>query len=153
MTSGLSIFTSFRFCQHIKDDSLIHLKGQKVSNHSLSYRINMEKMEGRAMKAFLLNIVVVTLLLFNVNASADKVVITGSPIVVHDEQGTYVTTTTVDPGRDYYYFTIDGTNRVCYQQVNPSLVDLNAAMFKVKIGDDVVSLHCYDYSPDYFVIQ
>ncbi|KGP64257.1 hypothetical protein EP47_04190 [Legionella norrlandica] len=105
------------------------------------------------MKAFLLGVVALTFLLFNLPASADKITITGSPIAVHEEGGTYVTTTTVAPGQDYYYFTFDGTNRVCYQDVNPSLVSLNAAVFKVKIGSDVVSLHCYDYSPEYFVIQ
>lgn len=110
-------------------------------------------MEGRIMKAFLLGITAFTLLLFNVTASADKITITGSPIVVNEEQGTYVTTTSVEPGRDYYYLTIDGSNRVCYQQVNPSLVSLNAAVFKVKLGNDVVSLHCYDSNPEYFVIQ
>lgn len=92
-------------------------------------------------------------MLFSMSASADKVIITGSPVVVNEEAGVYVPTTTVTTGRDYYYFTVGGAQRICYQEVNPTLSTLTANPFQVRINNQVVTLQCYDYSPDYFVIQ
>ncbi|AHE66278.1 hypothetical protein [Legionella oakridgensis] len=105
------------------------------------------------MKSFILSIIALSAMAFSLSASADKIAITGQPIVVQEEQGVYVPAAPVAVDRDYYYLTLGGTNRVCYQNVNPALVDVNAGVFSVRLGDEVVSLHCYDYNPDYFVIQ
>ncbi|QDP71625.1 hypothetical protein FOG18_03055 [Legionella israelensis] len=106
------------------------------------------------MKPFLLTTIAFSCLLFSLNISAaDKVVITGEPVVVHEIQGVYVPTTTVVSTRDYYYLTISGTNRVCYDETNPALVDVNVGEYRVRLGDHVVTLHCYEYSPQYFIVE
>ncbi len=106
------------------------------------------------MKAFILSMITCSFILFSLPASADKITLTGAPVVVTEQGGVYVPATTVTTGQDHYFFTINDTRRICYEQVNPILpTKVNAGLFQVQIGDSVVSLHCYTYDPEYFVIQ
>lgn len=93
---------------------------------------------------------------FSVAALADKIVITGAPITVEEQNDVYVpqgTVTTTTTTSDYYYYTFGDTKRVCYKEVQPALVSMDAGVFKFKMGESVVSMHCYNYSPDYFVVE
>lgn len=105
------------------------------------------------MKTSFLSIIASSIMLFSMSAFADKVTITGEPIVVQEEAGVYVPSTTVTMDQDYYYFTVDGTKRVCYRDVQPTLTQLTAQPFSVRIGGETVTLQCYDYNTEYFVVQ
>lgn len=105
------------------------------------------------MKKLILAVVALSAMLFSITGFADKVVIHGTPTIVEKRADVYVPKTTVITPSDYYYFTIDNTQRVCYREVQPSLTNIDVGIFGIKLGNDVVKLHCYTYSPDYFVIQ
>lgn len=105
------------------------------------------------MKSFLLTLIACVGLLFNVAASADKITITGEPVVITEDNGVFVPATTVTDTQDYYYFTMGDAKRVCYKDANPSLVNVTATPVKVRVGTNVVTLQCYDYNTDYFVVQ
>lgn len=94
-------------------------------------------------------------MLFSSMVLADRVVIRGSPVVVDERAGVYVPRTAipVTPNVDHYYFTVGDKQRVCYPKENPTFVNLNGGVVKVRVGDGDVPLHCYDYNPDYFVVQ
>lgn len=92
------------------------------------------------------------LLLCSVSAFADKVVIKGEPVVIEKQGDMYVPASTFTTS-DYYYVSVNNTKRVCYQEVQPALAKIDMGIFAMKVGSDVVKVHCYDYSPDYFVIQ
>lgn len=109
------------------------------------------------MKIILLALISCFLTLFSLNSlAADKITIKGQPVVIEQQGEVYVpatttyTTVTTDDG---YYFTVNNEKRVCYRTVQPGLASLDLGIFAVKLGPDTVSLHCYSYSPDYFVIE
>lgn len=105
------------------------------------------------MKTYLLSLAAISLVAFSSIASAEKVTISGSPVVIEKKADVYVPATTVTTGSDYYYFTFDNSRRVCYKEVQPSLAKIDAGIFAVRVGPDVVRMHCYNYSPDYFVVE
>lgn len=107
------------------------------------------------MKPITIKAVALALAIFSSSAMADKITISGEPIVVQQQEDYYVpsTTTTTTTSGDYYYYSFGDTKRVCYKEVQPGLAKIDAGIFKVKLGADTVSVHCYNYSPDYFVVQ
>lgn len=104
------------------------------------------------MKNFLKRSFVIACLLFSVSAFADKIVISGEPIVVEKKGDVYMVPTTVTTS-DHYYFTVGDKQEVCYEKAQPALaaVDLGVAQFN--IGNSNVQLNCYTYSPDYFEVK
>lgn len=106
------------------------------------------------MKSFLASTLALMCLLpgFKVSA-ADRIVITGEPVVVREVQGIHVPTRTLIGMHDYYYLTIGGVNKICYEEVNPALADLNLGEYRVRLGGQVVVLHCYENDPRYFIIH
>lgn len=107
------------------------------------------------MKKFIFGLIASSFLLISVPAAAEneKITITGEPVVIMEEQGVYVPQTDLKTEQDNYFLTMNDTRVVCFTEVNPTLVDLNANILQVKVGEETMSLHCYDFSPDYFVIE
>lgn len=93
-----------------------------------------------------------TSLLLAGNAFADKITISGEPVVVEQKGDVYVVPSTVKSS-DYYYFTVNNTKQVCYKEVQPALAKVDLGLMKFKMGEDTVEMHCYTYSPDYFVVS
>lgn len=105
------------------------------------------------MKVFIMSLMSFLILTVGSLALAEKIVVTGNPVVVEQQGDFYVPATTVTSTNDYYYFTFGNTKRVCYREVQPALAKLDFIIFKVRVGSDVVSMHCYDYNADYFVVE
>lgn len=106
------------------------------------------------MKKIILSGIVMTSLLFCCNVFADKVTIVGKPVVIEKQADVYVPETATTVSSDgYYYFTMDNSQRVCYKDVQPALAKVDLGVFRFKLGDDTVELHCYDVTPDYFIVQ
>lgn len=109
------------------------------------------------MKTIYLNLVITVFMIFSLNAFADvtKMTISGEPVVV-TKSGNYYTlpgSTTYTTTSDYYYINADGTKEVCYREVQSTFGGMNPSDLSLKIGNDVVSVHCYTYSPDYFIVK
>lgn len=106
------------------------------------------------MKALIKGLAACALMLFSITAFADKIIIQGEPIVVEQQGDVYVApSATTITTTDHYFFTVNNVKRVCYREVQPALANVDLIVMQFKIGHDVVKLHCYTYSPDYFVIQ
>lgn len=125
----------------------------KIFCRSPHGKIMDKAMEDNNMKIVMLGLSTIALLLFSLTASAEKIIISGEPVVIEKKAEVYVPSTVVTTTHDYYYFATDNRKIVCYKEVQPALVKLDSGVFRVKLGTDEVNLHCYDYSPEYFVIE
>lgn len=103
------------------------------------------------MKTIFRCILIFTFTLCSFAAYADKITITGEPVVVTEHGSVYVPATTLSPA-DSYFFSVDNAKRVCYKDVQPGLASVDLGVISVQVGADNVSVHCYTYSPDYFVM-
>ncbi|KTD16245.1 hypothetical protein [Legionella jordanis] len=107
------------------------------------------------MRTFFFGIVSLLLAVFSVSSFADKVVITGEPVVLEQKGDVYYlpekyTTTT---STSYHYVTVGGTNRVCYAEAQPSLASLNTQVISVNMGGQTVQWTCYPYDETYFSVS
>lgn len=98
-------------------------------------------------------------LLFNTSfASNDRIVIQDPPTVLQKQGDSYYFATgtgaTVTDTRqpEYYYFTINNTNNVCYSDIQQYL-DLTPTIVSVKIANTTHDRWCYPADPNFFDIQ
>ncbi|RAP37995.1 hypothetical protein B1207_03125 [Legionella quinlivanii] len=92
-------------------------------------------------------------MLFSAASFADKVVITGSPVVLEQKGDVYYVPESYSATTDYNYVTIGGTNRVCYLQQQPTLASLNNEVINVEVGGKQVQWTCYAYDETYFTTK
>jgi len=110
------------------------------------------------MKTIFLSLVTSIFMILSLNTFADtvtKMTISGEPVVV-TKSGNFYTlpgSTTYTTTSDYYYINADGTKEVCYRDVQSTFAGINPSDLSLKIGNDIVSVHCYTYSPDYFIVK
>ncbi|KTD21558.1 hypothetical protein [Legionella londiniensis] len=97
---------------------------------------------------------ITALLLFGVSAYAeDKIVITGEPIVLEQQEGVYHVPADYTATTTYHYVMVDGAKRVCYAEKQPNLAALDLVTLDVMVGGETVVWNCYMYDPAYFEIQ
>ncbi|KTC74655.1 hypothetical protein Lbir_0688 [Legionella birminghamensis] len=92
-------------------------------------------------------------MLFSAATFADKVVITGSPVVLEQKGDVYYVPDTYTATTDYNYVTIGGTNQVCYLQQQPNLASLSSKVVNVEVGGKQVQWTCYAYDETYFTVS
>jgi len=84
-----------------------------------------------------------------------KMTISGEPVVVTQSGTDYVLpgTTTYTTKSDYYFIDVNGKKQVCYREVQSTFAGINPVDLSLKIGNDTVSVKCYDFSLNYFIVQ
>ncbi len=95
------------------------------------------------------------LMILSFSSFADKVIITGEPVVIERQGDIYVAPKTFNQYKsetDYLYVTIDNEKKVCYLGKYPGL-NLDASDIIVDIDGKKYTWKCYTYDPKYFVIQ
>ena len=105
------------------------------------------------MKASLLKITALGLMMVSFSSFADKVTITGSPVVLEQRGEVYFTPSTYTSSADYNYVTIGDKNRVCYVEKQPSLATVDLMTVNVNVNGTTAVWNCYDASPEYFVVS
>lgn len=110
------------------------------------------------MKTIFLSLGASILMIFSLNAFSEtvtKMTISGVPVVVTKSGNTYMLpgTTTYTTTSDYYYIDVNGEKQVCYRNVQSTFAGINPVDLSLKIGNDEVSVKCYTYSPDYFIVK
>ncbi len=115
----------------------------------------------RIMMKKLKNIISLLVLGVSFSASAaDRVVITGEPVVLQqsgtgdavvytlpaDAAATATTTT-------YHYVTVNGTNRVCYSSTQPNLGNIDMVTINVSVNGTTMPWYCYAADTTVFDIQ
>ncbi len=105
------------------------------------------------MKAILTAVASSLLVLSSASAFADKVVISGSPVVLEEKEGVYMVPDTYTATGTYNYVTIGGTNSVCYADAQPTLTKLTPKTVDVMVAGKKASWTCYNYDDAYFTIN
>ncbi|MGQ3890035.1 hypothetical protein ACQUW5_13520 [Legionella sp. CNM-1927-20] len=95
-------------------------------------------------------------------SAADRVVITGEPIVLQQSgSGDAIVytlpadaaVTTTSSATTYHYVTVNGTNRVCYTSTQPNLGNIDMVTINVSVGGTTVPWYCYAADTTVFDIQ
>lgn len=107
------------------------------------------------MRKIFINLLSIGLTILSASAFAEKVIISGTPVEVTPSGNSYVVPagSSYNTTSNYYYVSWGGANRVCYREVQPTLAQVGVMNTTLQIGPDRVTVHCYDYSPDYFTTQ
>jgi hypothetical protein len=105
------------------------------------------------MKAIVKATAALALTALSVSSFAEKVTITGSPVVLEQKGEVYVVPADfAAPTTDYYYVTIGDKNRVCYLEKQPALESVDLMTVKVNVKGTDATWNCYDTNPEYFVV-
>lgn len=105
------------------------------------------------MKKYLPYAILPCLLALSFSAFADKVTITGEPVIIEKRGEIYYAPETYKPTVDYRYVTVDGKQRVCYLEKQPGLVNLDVLFLNLDIGGQKQGWNCYEANPEFFIIQ
>jgi hypothetical protein len=107
------------------------------------------------MKSLALKATCVGLMCASFASFADRVFISGEPVVLEKRGEVYYvpTTTTADATTAYHYVTLDGKNRVCYLEPQSNLASLDVATIQVNAGGTNATWNCYEYNTEYFEVK
>ncbi len=105
------------------------------------------------MRKIFLGLTSVFLVLFNISSFAEKIVITGQPVAVTKQGEVYTVPANYTPSGDYYYITVDGTNKICYPQQQATLSSLTPTTLNVQMSGKEVKWTCYAYDETYFTVS
>lgn len=83
---------------------------------------------------------------------ADKIVITGQPVILEQQGEVYVLPKDYTTTESYYYVSMNGTKSVCYLEKQPTLSSLNASMINVNVNGQQVQWNCYPVDETYFQV-
>ncbi|KTD19926.1 hypothetical protein [Legionella londiniensis] len=104
------------------------------------------------MKTWISTFIVLGLMLFSLPTFADKIIITGAPVILEQREGIYYLPTTYTATTPYYYVTLDGANRVCYTERQPALETLDMTTINVNVAGTQTLWYCYLYDTTYFSV-
>ncbi|KTC78017.1 hypothetical protein [Legionella brunensis] len=105
------------------------------------------------MKTIILGICSFFLLIFSLPSLADKVVISGAPVVLEQRGELFYAPETYTTSTTYHYVTVGGVNKVCYAEAQPSLASLNTQVIDVELGGKKIQWTCYPYDETYFTVS
>lgn len=98
------------------------------------------------------NLLSLLLLGISLSSFADKVMITGNPVVMDQNGNVYSLPANYTSTTTYHYVTIGGTNRVCYLDKQPDLGNLDMITINVASEGKTVAWDCYAYDASVFEI-
>lgn len=104
------------------------------------------------MKKLLIYTITTCLMAFSFNAFAEKITITGEPVVIEKRGEIYYAPESYKPTANYRFVTVEGKKRVCYLEKQPGLVNLDVLFLNLDIGGEKQSWNCYDANPEYFIV-
>ncbi|MFA6302588.1 MAG: hypothetical protein WC627_05580 [Legionella sp.] len=95
-------------------------------------------------------IVTISLIALSAATFADKIIITGEPVILEQNGAIYTLPSNYKPSKDYYYVTVNGEKKICYLADQPTLASLNPVKLDIQIGTTIAKLTCYSYDETYF---
>nr|MBN5937158.1 hypothetical protein [Legionella anisa] len=100
------------------------------------------------MKKLLL--VIFSLTMFNAVSYAEKIIITGQPIILEKQGDIYYVPSDYQFSKTYYYVSVNGKRQVCYIDKQPELSALDTSTLQVSYSGSSVTWVCYPLDPNYF---
>lgn len=105
------------------------------------------------MKNIMIKAVAVSLALFSASAFADKIIITGQPIMFEKQGDLYVAPQNYTMNPNFQYVVIDGKERACFLNARPDFVNVDVVSINVQVGMEKATWNCYAPDTTYFEIQ
>jgi hypothetical protein len=90
---------------------------------------------------------------FSVSSFAERITISGTPVILTQQGDAYILPSDYTATGDYFYVTVNGTNKVCYQQQQPTLASLEPTTLNVQVSGKAVQWTCYNYDEKYFIVN
>ncbi|WP_174223914.1 hypothetical protein [Legionella bozemanae] len=100
------------------------------------------------MKKILL--IICSLTLFSAVSYAEKIIITGQPIILEKQGDVYYVPSDYKSTTSYYYVSVNGVRQVCYIDKQPELSALNTSTLEVNYNGSSLSWVCYPLDTNYF---
>lgn len=94
-----------------------------------------------------------SLAMLSFNAFADKILLTGRPVVLIPAATYYTFPPTYTPTTKYHFVEIGSDERVCFLNVQPELQALDMLRITIKFEEKKYLWYCYRYNPNYFKIN
>ncbi|KTC90513.1 hypothetical protein OQJ18_01315 [Fluoribacter dumoffii] len=91
-----------------------------------------------------------SLILFSASSYADKIVITGQPVILEKQGDVYYVPNDYKTTASYYYVTVEGAQRVCYIEKQPQLTALDTSTLEVNYNGSTLTWVCYPFDTNYF---
>ncbi|MCW8408076.1 hypothetical protein OQJ13_03720 [Legionella sp. PATHC035] len=90
------------------------------------------------------------LMILNVSSYADKILITGQPVILEKQGNVYYVPADYKTTTSYYYVTVEGAKRVCYIEKQPALTSLDTSTLEVNYNGSTLTWVCYPFDTNYF---
>jgi hypothetical protein len=105
------------------------------------------------MKTLMIKLISMLLLFYSLAVFAEKMLITGMPVILVPAMNYYTFPKYFSPRANYHFVDIQGDNRVCFLNVRPDLAELDLLrIFIVQDGRKYL-WYCYRYDPRYFTMN
>ncbi|KTD40586.1 hypothetical protein [Legionella parisiensis] len=95
-------------------------------------------------------LIICSLTLFNAVSYAEKIIITGKPIILEKRGDIYYVPNDYESRKSYYYVIVNGVRQVCYMDKQPELSALNVSTLEVNYIGSSLTWVCYPLDPNYF---
>ncbi len=95
-------------------------------------------------------VVICSLTMLNAVSYAEKIIITGQPIILEKQGDIYFVPNDYATTTSYYYVSVNGERQVCYIDKQPELSALNTSTLEVNYNGSLLSWVCYPLDPNYF---
>jgi hypothetical protein len=111
-------------------------------------------MEGvQAMRHSITKIIGLFLCLFSLSAFADRMLITGRPVLLDLHEGFFVLPSNYIAPVGYRFVRFTETNRVCFLNSMPQFKSLDMVQITLQEKGDIMNWKCYEYSPKFFEVD
>ncbi|MBA3535005.1 MAG: hypothetical protein H0T84_00075 [Tatlockia sp.] len=105
------------------------------------------------MKGVIIKFFYFFLITLSFNSFADKILLTGRPVVLIPSANYYRFPSTYSPFTNYHFVNISGDNRVCFLAEQPKLRSLDMLRINIVRDDRKFLWYCYIYNPNFFTID
>ncbi|MCS5711558.1 hypothetical protein [Candidatus Berkiella aquae] len=105
------------------------------------------------MKNMIIKTAVIGLIAFSASAFAEKLIITGEPVILEKQGDLYVVPETYKVADNYQFAVIDGTKRACFLEKKADFASLNVVTINVKVGGQQATWNCYPLDTTYFEVK
>ncbi|KTD36502.1 hypothetical protein Lnau_1486 [Legionella nautarum] len=93
------------------------------------------------------------LIVFSPSVFADKILLTGRPVVLFPTMNYYSFPSAYVSSHNYHFVNVSGDNRVCFINAQPSLKSLDLLRITIAQNNKKFLWYCYRYDPRYFVVE
>ena len=91
--------------------------------------------------------------LANQSIYANKITVTGYPVILDDRNGIFYVPNSYITSTDNNFVSLDGIKSVCYIYEQPKLSVLDRETIKVNINGSILQWVCYRYDENYFAFS